>query len=36
MCLVYDPDGFLKNPHGLESDLTGDHGGLRVIVAVSG
>ena len=36
ICFVYDPGGFLRNPAGLEADLTGDRDGLRVVtVALS-
>jgi hypothetical protein len=34
LCLVYDPANHIKNPQGLESDLTGKHNGLDVIVIV--
>jgi hypothetical protein len=33
-CLVYDPGNHLKNPLGLETDLTGKHGALDVRVIV--
>ena len=35
VCFVYDPDGALRNPGGLERDLTGKHGELDVEVIVS-
>jgi hypothetical protein len=34
LCLVYDPGNRIKNPQGLESDLTGKHGDLDVSVLV--
>jgi REase_DpnII-MboI/Family of unknown function (DUF5763) len=34
-CFVYDPDGNVKNPEGLESDLSGTHGTLEVRVIVA-
>lgn len=34
VCFVYDPAGHLRNPRGLETDLSGDHGPLRVTVIV--
>jgi len=34
VCFIYDPTGQLRNPSGLEVDLTGDHGSLRVAVIV--
>lgn len=30
ICFVYDPDGFIKNPVGLENDLSGIHEKLEV------
>jgi|SRR5579883_323383 len=32
ICFVYDPDGFVKNPSGLESDLSKTHGKIKVRV----
>ena len=32
---VYDPNGNLKNPHGLEKDLSGKNSDLNVIVVVN-
>jgi hypothetical protein len=34
VCLVYDPNGYVKNPTGLESDLGRTHGKLAVKVIV--
>lgn len=34
ICFVYDPDGEIRNPTGLESDLNGKHGNLLVKVIV--
>jgi len=34
VCFVYDPDGFIKNPSGLEADLTRTHDGTEVRVIV--
>lgn len=38
ICFVYDPEGQIANPRGLENDLSGEHNGLevRVIVAPKG
>jgi hypothetical protein len=33
-CLVYDPDGLVANPRGIESDLTAQHNGLAVRVMI--
>lgn len=33
-CFVYDPDGFIGNPRGLEKDLSGIKDGLNVIVII--
>jgi hypothetical protein len=33
-CLVYDPDGRIQNPRGLESDLSGKQNGIEVKVYV--
>ena len=35
VCFVYDPDGFLDNPRGLEHDLTGKREDIEVIVVIS-
>lgn len=35
ICLVYDPDGLIDNPTGLESDLSGEYDGIQVIVIVN-
>ena len=34
VCFVYNPDGWVKNPAGLESDLSGEETGLPVTVLV--
>ena len=34
VCMVYDPDSMLKNPKGLESDLSTKHEKLSVLVIV--
>jgi hypothetical protein len=34
-CFVYDPEGRIGNPSGLESDLTKRHGNIDVRVIVS-
>jgi hypothetical protein len=34
ICFVYDPDEHVRNPDGLEKDLSGDKDGLKVIVVV--
>ena len=33
-CFVYDPDGIIRNPRGLESDLTKETDGLKVMTYV--
>lgn len=33
-CFVYDPDGWIENPKGLENDLSGIKGQLNVIVRI--
>jgi hypothetical protein len=33
-CVVYDPDGLIANPRGVENDLTGVHGNLIVRVFI--
>ena len=35
ICFVYDPKNLLKNPHGIESDLSSDQDGIQVRVVVS-
>jgi REase_DpnII-MboI len=34
VCLVYDPQGFVRNPRGLEGDLSGKRGRIQVKVLV--
>jgi hypothetical protein len=34
ICLVYDPNGVIRNPAGLENDLSGRNGSLDVRVLV--
>lgn len=34
VCFVYDPDGRVSNPSGLETDLSGGHNGLAVKVLI--
>lgn len=34
VCLVFDPDGHLANPRGIERDLTGFHDGFNVTVRI--
>ena len=38
VCFVYDPEGRIANPRGIENDLSGDRDGLaaRVIIAPQG
>ena len=38
VCFVYDPEGRIANPRGIENDLSGDKDGLavRVIIAPKG
>ncbi|KAB2834066.1 MAG: DUF2321 domain-containing protein [Candidatus Dadabacteria bacterium] len=33
-CFVYDPEGIISNPRGLENDLNGERDGLRVEVMI--
>ncbi len=33
-CFVFDPEGYIRNPRGLENDLTTDHDGLSVKVYI--
>lgn len=35
ICLIYDPEGYIKNAKGLEDDLSQDEGGLRTRVIVN-
>ena len=35
ICFVYDPDGIISNPDGLEHDLSHPSDGMDVIVIVS-
>lgn len=35
ICFIYDPDGFLRNPSGLETDLTGKRDCIDVITIVN-
>lgn len=35
LCFVYDPESRLRNPRGLEADLTRETDGLRVVVIVA-
>jgi hypothetical protein len=34
LCLVYDPDGQISNPRGIESDLSRKRDGLDVVVSI--
>jgi hypothetical protein len=34
ICFVYDPNGYIGNPQGLENDLKKDENGFRVIVFI--
>lgn len=33
-CFVYDPDGWIDNPNGIENDLSGVREGLNVVVRI--
>lgn len=33
-CFVYDPDGYIRNPRGIETDLSGDSEGLKVVTYI--
>jgi hypothetical protein len=33
-CFVYDPERRIRNPHGIEHDLSKEHDGLRVEVLI--
>lgn len=35
MCFVYDPDGRIANPRGIENDLNGQHNELQVKVIIA-
>lgn len=35
ICFVYDPEQLILNPHGLESDLSGEHDKLEVKVIIA-
>jgi len=36
VCLIYDPDGFIKNPWGFEADITRlSDSGLKVLPTVA-
>ncbi|MBN2581874.1 MAG: hypothetical protein JXL80_02325, partial [Planctomycetes bacterium] len=35
VCFVYDPEGRIGNPVGLETDLSQDDDGLKVVVIVA-
>ncbi len=35
ICFVYDPEGLIANPRGIENDLNGKHNGLEVKVIVA-
>ncbi|HZR17342.1 MAG TPA: hypothetical protein VFE51_08445 [Verrucomicrobiae bacterium] len=34
-CFVYDPDGRIGNPRGLENDLNGEKSGVKVVVIIA-
>jgi hypothetical protein len=34
VCFVYDPDGFISNPRGVEADLSRERDGLDVLVQI--
>jgi hypothetical protein len=34
-CFVYDPDGYIRNPQGIENDLSGTYDGLTVKVFIA-
>ena len=33
-CFIYDPEGYLSNPSGVENDLNKQHDGLKVEVKI--
>jgi hypothetical protein len=35
ICFVYDPEGRIANPRGIENDLTGEHEGVHVKVIIA-
>ncbi|WP_218080497.1 PD-(D/E)XK nuclease domain-containing protein [Anthocerotibacter panamensis] len=35
ICFVYDPEGLIANPHGIENDLSGDRDSLNVKVFIT-
>jgi len=35
VCFVFDPNGLIANPRGLEHDLSGSHAGIEVVVITS-
>lgn len=35
ICFVYDPEGRIANPRGIENDLNGEHNGLEVEVIIA-
>lgn len=35
ICFVYDPEGRIANPRGIENDLNGQHNGLEVKVIIA-
>lgn len=35
ICFVYDPDGWIANPRGIENDLNGGHEGIDVKVIIA-
>lgn len=34
ICFIYDPEGYIRNPAGLESDLTQTQNGIEILVMV--
>jgi hypothetical protein len=34
LCFVYDPDGIISNPRGVEADLSKQHDKLAVLVMI--
>ena len=34
ICFIYDPEGYIRNPAGLESDLTQTQNGIKILVMV--
>lgn len=35
VCFVYDPEGRIANPHGIENDLNKQHEGMEVKVIIA-